>query len=261
HKFFFLYRLLNRRYIRAINKLVGGPIDEVWSFNPNQYVDLTPFHAGRRILLLYDFYRGTHVARAAASADALVSISQLILDHYKDTPPPKLFVQHGLGHHFAELSRSRLESGDLSPAGNGKLKVGYTGNLLRVGMNTAVAREIIAAHPDIEFHFWGPHSRKDNNVNPLSETPQELTDFVHFLEGRSNVFLHGVVGQEELSRRLFEMDAFLFIYSPAREMNNASNAHKLLEYISTGKVVISTHVSTYAGTGLLEMAGPAAEDS
>src|SRR5580658_3282339 len=34
HKLFFLYRRLNRRYIREIRKLVGGKIDEVWSFNP-----------------------------------------------------------------------------------------------------------------------------------------------------------------------------------------------------------------------------------
>jgi hypothetical protein len=57
------------------------------------------------------------------------------------------------------------------------------------------------------------------------------------------------------------MDAFLFIYSPKKEMNGASNAHKLLEYISTGKVVISTHVSTYAGTDLLLMCGPADEQA
>jgi hypothetical protein len=261
HKMFFLYKQLNRRYIRAIKKLAGGKIDEVWCFNPNQFVDLAPFGAKRSILLLYDFYRGSHIVQAARSADALISISQVILDHYKDAPPPKLFLQHGLGSHFAELSRRRLEAGEFAPPGAGKLKVGYTGNLLRVGMNTDIAREIIAGHPDIEFHFWGPHGLKDNNVNPEGETPQEQIDFVEFLHRQSNVILHGVVGQQELSQRLFEMDAFLFIYSPRREMNNASNAHKLLEYISTGKVVIATHVSTYAGTGLLVMSEPAEEEA
>src|ERR1700677_342777 len=61
HKLFFLYHRLNGRYIRAIRKLVAGKIDEVWSFNPNQYVDLSPFYAERSILLLYDFYRGDHI--------------------------------------------------------------------------------------------------------------------------------------------------------------------------------------------------------
>src|SRR5579863_5871816 len=74
HKLFFLYRRLNRRYIRAIQKLVAGKIDEVWSFNPNQYVDLTPFDAERSILLLYDFYRGDHIVRATRTADVLISV-------------------------------------------------------------------------------------------------------------------------------------------------------------------------------------------
>jgi hypothetical protein len=263
HKLFFLYRRLNRLYIRAIRKLVGGKINEVWSFNPNQYVDLTPFDADRSILLLYDFYRGDHIVRAARSADVLISVSKVILDHYKDTPPPKLFLQHGLGSHFANLSRRRLEAQDFghSGSGPGKVKVGYTGNLLREGMNTEIAREIIGRHSDIEFHFLGPFSLKDNNVSSVVETPKELLDFIEFLQGQANVFLHGVVGQQELSERLFEMDAFLFIYSSKKEMNGASNAHKLLEYISTGKVVISTHVSTYAGTDLMLMSGPADEQA
>jgi glycosyltransferase involved in cell wall biosynthesis len=261
HKLFFLYRRLNGRYIRAIRKLVAGKIDEVWSFNPNQYVDLTPFGAERSILLLYDFYRGDHIVRAARTADVLISVSQVILDHYKDTPAPKLFLQHGLGSHFANLSRQRLDTRDFVASGAGKIKVGYTGNLLRVGMNTEIATEIIEQHPDIEFHFWGPYSLKDNNVTSAIDTPQELLAFVRFLQGQPNVFLHGVVGQQELSERLFGMDAFLFTYSPKTEMNGASNAHKLLEYISTGKVVISTHVSTYAGTDLLLMSGPADEQA
>jgi glycosyltransferase involved in cell wall biosynthesis len=263
HKLFFLYRRLNTRYIRAIRRLVGAKINEVWCFNPNQYVDLAPFEADRSILLLYDFYRGDHIAHAARSAHVLISVSRVILDHYKDTPPPKLFLQHGLGSHFANLSRRRLEAQDFghSASGQGKVKVGYTGNLLREGMNIEIAVEIIGRHSDIEFHFWGPYSLKDNNVNSFVETPKELLDFIEFLQGQANVFLHGVVGQQELSERLFEMDAFLFIYSSRKEMNGASNAHKLLEYISTGKVVISTHVSTYAGTDLMLMSGPADEQA
>ena len=254
HKLYFLYRLLSRRYVRAIKKLVGTKIHQVWSFNANQYVDLGPFEAEKSIVLLYDLYQGAHIFEAIDNADAFISVSQVILDHYKDTRTPKLFLQHGLGPHFAERSRERLRTEDFAIDGGTKVKVGYTGNLLRAGMNTAVAMEIIRQHPDIEFHFWGPDGIKDNNVNDADyAAPPELLSFVEFLRRQENVFLHGVVMQQELAERLFEMDAFLFIYSPRREANGASNAHKLLEYISTGKVVIATHVSSYAGTDLLVM--------
>lgn len=271
HKLPFLYRRLNARYIRAIQIITGSRIAEVWSFNPNQYIDLRPFGADRCVLMLYDFYRGAHIVEATKTADALISVSQVILDHYKDTAPPKLFIHHGLGHHFADRSGRRLENNEFVRAGkddarndgSGKdpIRVGYTGNLLRAGMNTAIAREIIEKHPKIEFHFWGPHSITDNNVNSEGHTtPQELLEFIEFLKGQGNVFLHGVVSQQELAEKLFEMDAFLFIYSPRTEMNGASNSHKLLEYLSTGKVIIATHVSSYAGTDLLEMSDPMEEE-
>jgi glycosyltransferase involved in cell wall biosynthesis len=259
HKLFFLYRLLDRRYIGAIKKIVGSKIDEVWNFNPNQYVDLRSFGAEKSIVLLYDLYQGGHIFKALEKADALVTISQVILDHYKSTAAPKLLLQHGLAPHFAEKSRQRLGvedfgTGNGDAAGKDRIKVGYTGNLLRTGMNTEVARAIVERHPEIEFHFWGPHSAKDNNVSDSDyATAPELLSFVEFLRSQRNVFLHGVVTQQELAERLFEMDAFLFLYSPTREVNGASNAHKLLEYISTGKVVIATHVSNYAGTDLLVM--------
>lgn len=254
HKLFFLYRMLSRRYVRAVKALVGSKIDEVWSFNPNQYIDLKPFGAKKSIVLLYDLYQGSHVARALEKADALISVSSVILDHYKDTSPPKLFIQHGLGPHFADRSGERLRKEDFDRPGIGKIKVGYTGNLLRAGMNTDVAMEIIRQHPEIEFHFWGPYSMKDNNVNDVGySAPAELLSFIEFLQQKENVFLHGVVTQQVLADKLFEMDAFLFIYSPKKEVNGASNAHKLLEYISTGKVVIATHVSSYAGSDLMVM--------
>jgi glycosyltransferase involved in cell wall biosynthesis len=260
HKLFFLYRRLNVRYIRAIRKITGGKIAEVWSFNPNQYIDLRPFGADRCVLMLYDFYRGAHIVEATKTADALISVSQVILDHYKETTPPKLFIHHGLGHHFADWARRRLSDNEFARAANNPIKVGYTGNLLRPGMNTGIARDIIGNHGEIEFHFWGPHSSEDNNVNSVGDpTSRELLEFVEFLKGQRNVFLHGVVSQQELAERLFEMDAFLFIYSPRTEMNGASNSHKLLEYLSTGKVIIATHVSSYAGTDLLEMSDPMEE--
>lgn len=254
HKFFPVYKMMTRRYVKGIRAIAGGAIDEVWSFNPHVYIDLRAFKAGKSILLIYDFYKGDHIFKAAESADGIVTISSVILEYYKQTTPAKLLLQHGLGKHFEARSMEKIERREFRPQLNGGIKVGYVGNLLRVGMNTEIARQIIVNHPEIEFHFWGPSSLKDNNVNGTGATvPEDLVTFVKFLEEKKNVVLHGVAGQEALSKGLSEMDAFLFLYSPRTEMNSASNAHKLLEYLSTGKVTVSTHVSNYSGTDLLVM--------
>ncbi|HEY1213929.1 MAG TPA: hypothetical protein VGE93_09900, partial [Bryobacteraceae bacterium] len=166
HKLFPLYRRwVTGRYIKAIRGLIQKPIDEVWCFDPHTYVDLSGFGAKRSVLLIYDFYTGRHVFRAAETADAIVSVSRVILDHYRDTTAPKLLMQHGLGKHFALLAEEKLRRQHFPPQQGEKMRVGYTGNLLRVGMNTELGRTIIGAHPEIEFHFWGPYSRDSNNVS------------------------------------------------------------------------------------------------
>lgn len=260
HKLPFVFRAINRRYIRAIGKIAGREIDQVWSFNPNLFVDLRLFRARRSILLLYDFYRGRHVMKAAASADAIISVSQLILDHYEGAAPPKLLVQHGLGQHFAGYAQERIQKGEPDASRTATLnptpgvKVGYVGNLLRAGMNMVAAIRIISENPGVEFHFWGPYTRVDNNVTSADASIQsDLAEFIEFLQRQANVVLHGVADQPTLARGLFEMDMFLFLYSPRKDINGASNAHKLVEYLSTGKVVVSTYVSNYSGTSLLEM--------
>ncbi|HEV9037521.1 MAG TPA: hypothetical protein VGQ51_12895 [Puia sp.] len=254
HKLFPVFKMISRRYARAIRRLVGEPIDEVWCFNPHVFVDLRAFKAKRSILMIYDFYKGDHIFRTAATADAFITISQLILDHYRECPPRKLLMQHGLSRSFATRAAGRLKDIEHAARPGNKIRVGYMGNLLRAGMNTDIAREVITKHGDKEFHFWGPCSLEDNNVTPGgATTAADLVSFIEFLRGRDNVILHGMKDQESLAEGLSTMDVFLFLYSPRTEMNSASNAHKILEYLSTGKVVVSTHVSNYAGTGLLTM--------
>jgi hypothetical protein len=262
HKLFFAFRWVSKRYVKAIQKIVGGKIDEVWCFNPQIYVNLRDFQAGRSILLIYDFYRGDHVFKAAGSADAVISVSQLILDHYKSAAPPKLLLQHGLGKRFADRALKKLRDAEFRVIKGEKVKVGYMGNLLRAGMNIPVAKKIIETHPGVEFHFWGPYSMEDNNVtDPDVNIAGDIASFIGFLKQQKHVFLHGVLEQEALAAALFEMDVFLFLFSSRLEVNGASNSHKLLEYLSTGNAVVSTFVSNYQGTDLLTMCEKDKEDS
>lgn len=254
HKLFFLYKMMAAKYISGIQKLVKSNINEVWCFDPHMYVDLKKFEADKTIMLLYDFYTGSHVAKAAQSADAIATISQVILDHYQQIPVPKILLQHGLGNAFAMLAENKLDKQSFSTAHGGPTQVGYMGNLLREGMNTKVASRIITANPTINFNFWGPHSLAGNNVtNTNAIISKSCTDFIAFLQAQPNVLLHGMKDQHQLAEAINQMDAFLFLYSASGDMNKASNSHKLLEYLSTGKVIISTYVSNYGNTSLLEM--------
>ncbi len=42
-----------------------------------------------------------------------------------------------------------------------------------------------------------------------------------------------------------DLDGFFWCYDNDRDPNKGSNSHKIMEYLSTGKVVLSTLISTY----------------
>ncbi len=252
NKAFWLYQILIKRYVKTILRITGS-IDDLWCFDPNNYCDLSSFRAKHNLLLLYDFYKGKAVNKAICSADLLVSVSRLIIDNYKHSGIPQLFIQHGLSQHFEERSKARLEAWDFNH-NSPKIKVGYVGNLLREGLCIEVMKQIITGHQDKEFHFWGVYELTGNNlVSEQYNPPQESLRFVQFLSTQQHVRLHGAVDQESLASGMFTMDVFLFLYSYEKDLNKASNAHKLMEYLSTGKVVVSTFVSNYQDTDLLYM--------
>lgn len=261
YKFFWLYEQLSKRYVKSIQKIIGEKISEVWSFDPHMYVNLKQFDGAKTILMLYDFYKGKHVFKAAQSADVIVSISKLILDHYKDAKPPKLLLQHGLSRYFADIAASNMIQENLFISKNDKIRIGYMGNLLIGGLNITLAENIIKQNCDKEFHFWGPYSLTDNNVTSKDAIiDSQRTHFIEFLKSQQNVFLHGIKEQKALASELNEMDGFLFLYSANSDMNKASNSHKILEYLSTGKAIISTFVSNYAETDLLVMSKPGRDE-
>ncbi len=255
HKLFPVYEFLSRRYAKQIKKIIGKAIDELWCFNPHVFMDLKRFGASKTILFLYDFYKGKHIPKVAATADALVSVSKVILDYYKDTRPPKLLLQHGLGDSFGSLALKRINGKDFKVQQSSRIKFGYVGNLLRSAMDMEATKEIISGHEEIGFHFWGPWDFEQNNVSGKEiEEPNRV--FIQYLREQPNVTLHGVKGQSELASEISGMDGYLFLYDHKKDMNGASNSHKLIEYLSTGKVVVSTFVSNYADTNLLVMTRP-----
>lgn len=253
NKFFGLYSILSKSYVRRIKKIVGSPIDQVWCFNPHIVTDLRLFGANDTLLFLYDFYRSRYLPKIADTADGIVSVSGIILDYYKNTKPPKLLLQHGLGKPFILQAKRILSThGYRVQTLRRKMKVGYSGNLLITGLDTLSLKKILKSYSEIEFHFWGTYKEEDSNVKGDGAGEEEIK-FVNFLFGQKNVFLHGIKTPEVLSAEIQEMDAFIISYDGEKGISKSSNSHKIMELLSTGKVIISSPISNYEGTGYFPM--------
>jgi hypothetical protein len=65
------------------------------------------------------------------------------------------------------------------------------------------------------------------------------------LQQAPNVVLHGMVSPSVLATAIQDMDAFLICYDIDKDQSKGTNYHKIMEYLSTGKVIVSNNVTTY----------------
>lgn len=232
-----LFDLLMKYQIKKILREIVDDIDIVWCFETNLFSNFSLFNAKIKIYHVVDPVASKYQVLAAKSADIIFCVSTRILQSFAQLNVPKFFVNHGIADVYLKAGQDLLLESN-SHTNEVITKVGYVGNLLRGPVNYQVIRRLVMDHPSIDFHFWGASEIKN-------DTSSNASAFVQFLKGMTNVHLHGIKSPEQLAGVLGEMDVFLLAYVYIEGESDKSNSHKILEYLSTGKVIVSSFVETY----------------
>lgn len=231
----------------SIKRMIAGLTiqpDIVLDFNcAYLYNDLSIFGAPLNIFFPVDMLATN--ARDK-KADMIVSISDLILDQYHPKNVPRLKLNHGLGEAFVAEAESPSLNGN-----HEKLRVGYIGNLAMDALDRDIFFRLIEENPDISFNIIGPTSGKDNNLGVRGADDHIMT-FVMKLKEHKNVMLHGAKRQSEIPALLNSFDILLLCYRRTDSFK-CDNSHKMIEYLSSGKVVVCTYLSAYEGSELVQM--------
>lgn len=237
-----LYRWLMVLQVKKLNKWLKTNFDIIWCFETNLYWNLKHFKGLITIYHPVDQVFGKHQTEIANSSNYILSVSENILEKFNSSSK-KMRLNHGLSEYFEnraiELSKQKITYQALPP-----YKIGYIGNLFIYALDREHFEKVIRHNNTIEFHIWGPTNISQSNVS--GDLSAQTMEFVEYLKNAPNVFLHGVATPEKLSKDIQEMDAFLICYDTKRDPNGGSNTHKMLEYLSTGKVVISSPISSYS---------------
>lgn len=235
------YDLLMNWQIDRIVRALGVRLDLVWCFDPNLYADLRRFGSRATLFHVVDQVEYDYQIQVARSADLVAAVADPILERFSEVPVARAFVNHGLGESFLEIAKERSETSDYSHGP--VVRVGYVGNLFSTYLDREVFARIVESHPEVEFHLWGPVRYDQSNVSGAFS--DDTLRFIELLDARPNVRLRGVQPPARYAAELMEMDLFLMCYDVRADPNGGSNSHKLLEYLSTGRVVVSNRVSTY----------------
>jgi hypothetical protein len=152
-------------------------------------------------------------------------------------------INHGLSEEFLNIPQ------DLPKKYEG-INIGLSGNFLFNDIDYPILLQIVAENPNVKFHFYGNNSLKSNIG---ADSSQRNFGYLTQIKRNSNCIFHGILGKRELALELNQMDGFLICYDPQKGQSRGSNSHKILEFLSTGKVIFSSYFSFYDGTDLFVM--------
>lgn len=241
-----LFHLLMQSHVKKILKKIGRPVDIVWSFDLGHLYPFSHFPAGSyKVFHPVDEPLNKVAIDSAGGAGVIFSVTREILEMYRGLDVPRHFINHGVAADF-------LEPFDIDAAPGNPVRVGFSGNLLRGDIDRPTFLQIISENPAVVFECWGSYQASQSNIGGTEDV--EMKDFITALRAKPNVMLHGVVGTKLLARELLRMDAFLICYDINKDQCHGTNYHKVMEFLSRGKTIISNNITTYANEpGLIRM--------
>lgn len=217
-----------KRRFKTIEKLGNTKFDIVWSFDNSVFFDFS--FLSRSIFSIshiVDYSQNFQFQKAAATANLCLGVSQNIVDKLKKQNEQAYLINHA-------IPVRRYKAIDVALPGINAIKVMYAGNLDSIYIDRPLLYTLIEKYSDVDFIFAGSGG-KDWPV-------------------KSNTYFLGIIKNEELISYLKKADALLLVYDSAKHPHQLTNAHKILEYLFSGKAIVSSFVKDYEDSRLLEMA-------
>lgn len=227
-----------QRLIRRIERLLGRRFDVIWCFDTTRMQEFPAWDV-LRILHLVDYDTLDTGAGLIRTADLVLTVAEPISEHARQVAPHAHvhYIGHGLDERW--LNGSPV----VKPQGAPPRTAAYAGHLANKYVDWEMLSTAVLRHPEIHFHFYGP-------FDPAYPDPGFKAIFA-----APNATFHGLFSKKDLVPRLREADILVFCYRAYELRHVVSNSHKVLEYLSTGNVVVGSYVLSYEGTDLFLMAG------
>lgn len=218
-----------KRLIQGLAKRTGGPFDILWNFDTSRMQSF-PDGVGKKLLHLADFdilYIGKGLI---PTADIIFTTGQVVADEVAPrTKARTINMGHALDERWMKDIDALVRREVPAP-----MNVVFMGQLANSYNDWEGFEEVAAMHPRLRFTFIGP-------FNPSFPEPA-----FHRLRALPNVTFTGSKQKDELVPLLRAADILFFGFRSAIRAKERANPHKVLEYLSTGNVVVGSYTMEYA---------------
>jgi hypothetical protein len=243
----FIIEWIEKWIVRKLKaKLDLPPPDLIITFDPYRFINTRLFNPEAKIVYYAaDLHKSPFEQTISNFCDLVVGPSHYCIE--KISHPNKHFIHHGLASHFM---LEEIESMKLPGPPHDKIKIGYVGNLAMRFIDHELLYKAIKNNTNAYFYLVGP-SGKSNLAQ--SEISGKLKMVITKILALPNVIHINQIDNQQLPSFLRAMDGFIMCYDHTKWMKESSNSHKIMEYLSTGKCIISLPIYHYTKSNLLTM--------
>jgi glycosyltransferase involved in cell wall biosynthesis len=236
----FVNRWYYGRLIRSIERAAGVRFDIIWCFDTSR-MQWFPNGDRYRLLHLVDYdilYQGHGLMR---SADLIVTTADIINTRVLEIAPHASVhkVGHALDRRWVRNNEGLAQRTSSAP----RLVV-YAGQFYHTYIDWGALLSVAQEHPDLKFRYIG-------NLDP--DFPDAA---FQRLRTEPNVEFTGLKTKDELVPMVREADILIFSFMTDNRLLERANPHKVLEYLSTGNVIMGSWTLEYAPHQHLLMMAP-----
>lgn len=215
----FLQRLFFRQRLAKIERMINRKFDCIWSFDNSVFFDLT-FLPSKvlKISHIMDLSQNFQLRKAAITSHFCMGVSQPIVEELKKWNNKTFLLPHGV-----PIGRDRDVKVILP--GESSIKAIFAGNLDRKHFDKNLLLHLAHKYKNVDFIFLG------NGGEGWSRL--------------SNTYYPGAVRPDHLQSYFLKADILLLPYKFNEFHNELTNSHKVLDYLKSGKVIVSTYLEDY----------------
>jgi hypothetical protein len=238
----FLSSYFIKKEIKNLEAKLNLSFDVIWNFDSSRFFNLSALSDKLRICHIVDMAEDIQRPLLAKTSDICFCTSDFIKKELLEFNNKVFKIHHGY-----KIPSVLQESIHLDYS---KVQIGYVGNLTRNCINWNLIFALLDKYPNAIFNFVG--SVESSNLSASSIESKILER----LKSYSNVNLMGTVKSELIPSYLKSFDVLLSIYKIENEsdVKQHSSLHKTMEYLGSGKTIVSTYSDEYKDKQeLLEM--------
>jgi len=236
--------LMEAQQMKTLAEICGGAFDILWNFDLHRFRNLTDRkHATLHIVHAMDLRRPQDLVDPAAHADHVFVVSPSMTGALAKDQAHAVVLPH------AWMPRKPITFA--LPSLPDGIKAGYLGNLAMRSIHWDSICSIAAKHPEVQFYLMGPVEGAFGDHTRINPTVAQRLQFL------PNIRIEGPLPYDEVPQWLDAMDVLLIAYDLESTGLKATSSHKVMEYLASGKVVVSSFLEDHQNVpDLIVMARP-----